>query len=236
MKYSIYVCEKIIQINTISDCFKRHLQGYLIKEPAPEPDYVIDITKESFKNPNIEGGNYFDSSVEETVILKRLAKIFLLDRKIVTVHGVAVAYKNAAYLFTAPSGVGKTTHANLWLDNLADAYILNGDKPFLEVGDTIVAWGSPWCGKERDSKNKSEELKAICILERSEENSIMEISFEQAFPLLLKQTGVPDIKNALHQVVYILREFRGKVKFFLFKVNNFKEDAFVTSFEELIKI
>ena len=36
-------------------------------------------------------------------------------------------------IFYGPSGTGKTTHSRLWLENVPDSHILNGDKPFLQV-------------------------------------------------------------------------------------------------------
>lgn len=63
-------------------------------------------------------------------------------------HGTVVDHNGQAYMFTAPSGTGKTTHAKLWLDNLPDAFIVNGDKPFIIAGDEQPkACGTPWAGK-----------------------------------------------------------------------------------------
>ena len=67
-------------------------------------------------------------------------------------HGAAVAFDGAAYLFTAPSGTGKTTHVRLWRQYLGSRVtVVNGDKPFLslEPDGTVRVWGSPWAGKER---------------------------------------------------------------------------------------
>ena len=65
-------------------------------------------------------------------------------------HGVALCYQQNGYLFLAPSGVGKTTHTNLWKEHLKDKVdIINGDKPILEfTQDKIILHASPWCGKE----------------------------------------------------------------------------------------
>ena len=44
-------------------------------------------------------------------------------------HGAAIAFDGAAYLFTAPSGTGKTTHVRLWRQYLGSRVtVVNGDK------------------------------------------------------------------------------------------------------------
>ena len=64
-------------------------------------------------------------------------------------HGAAIAYGGAAYLFTAPSGTGKSTHIRLWRQYLGSGVsVINGDKPFLSLEEdgAIRVWGSPWAG------------------------------------------------------------------------------------------
>lgn len=64
-------------------------------------------------------------------------------------HGAVVAWKDQGYLFTAPSGTGKSTHLALWKKYLGDqAEVINGDKPFLKVmEDEVWVYGTPWAGK-----------------------------------------------------------------------------------------
>ena len=92
-------------------------------------------------------------------------------------HGAVVAWKNQGYLFTAPSGTGKSTHLALWKKYLGDqAEVINGDKPILKVTeDEVWVYGTPWAGKEQWQVNKKVALKGICFLERGEKNSIQKI-------------------------------------------------------------
>lgn len=90
-------------------------------------------------------------------------------------HASVVAYENQGIVFTAASGVGKTTQAELW-DKYKGAKILNGDKVFLKrEKDSIRAWGSPWKGSSPYAENESVPLKAIAVLEQAEENSIRKL-------------------------------------------------------------
>lgn len=91
-------------------------------------------------------------------------------------HASAVSYQDQAIVFTAASGTGKTTQAELW-QKYREAVILNGDKVFLkQETDGIHAWGSPWKGSSPYSENKSAVLNAIIVLEQAEENAIRKLS------------------------------------------------------------
>lgn len=90
-------------------------------------------------------------------------------------HASAVSYENKGIVFTASSGVGKTTQAELWA-KFKNAKILNGDKVFLKrEEDGIHAWGSPWRGSSPYAENDSAPLRAIVVLEQAEENSLQKL-------------------------------------------------------------
>lgn len=90
------------------------------------------------------------------------------------IHSSAVVVDDRAYLFSACSGTGKSTHTGLWLKKFGDtAYILNDDKPAVRVlQDGVYAYGTPWSGKEDISVNKKVKVQAICFIERDLKNWI----------------------------------------------------------------
>ena len=234
--YSLYICNKIIRVNSEHGKFIRFCRGYIIQEPAPDPDIVIDVYKDDIYKLKELSDQYGFDMAEGFVILRKLSEYLLVNEQTILMHGSVVAYKNSAFMFTANSGVGKTTHSRLWISNLKDAFIVNGDKPFISSqSNDIVVWGSPWCGSERYNKNIGVPLKAICLVERAENNSISEISFKEVLPLLALQIGNPNTQNdALRPIIFeALCSIIGKVKLYSFKMNNYKEDAFATSFRAL---
>ena len=103
-------------------------------------------------------------------------------------HSSAVVVDGKAYLFSATSGTGKSTHTTLWCREFADrgAYILNDDKPVIRLmDDAVYAYGTPWSGKYDMSRNARVPLAGICILRRGEKNSIRPCPPKEAiFPLL----------------------------------------------------
>lgn len=105
------------------------------------------------------------------------------------VHSSAVVKDGQAYLFTAPCGMGKSTHTRLWLENFEDAYILNDDKPALRLENGIFyAYGTPWSGKHDESRNLRLPVAGICVLRRGEENKIEPYTGRAALHDLLEQT------------------------------------------------
>ena len=83
---------------------------------------------------------------------------------------------------TGKSGTGKTTHMNLWLKLFGSKVtVINGDKPLLRFIDgKLYAYGTPWCGKEGWQNNVKAPIKALCFLERAENNTIRRLGADEA--------------------------------------------------------
>lgn len=98
------------------------------------------------------------------------------------IHASAVVVDDKAYLFSAPSGTGKSTHTQKWLELFGEkAYILNDDKPAVRVlQNGIFAYGTPWSGKHDISVNKKVVVQGICFIERGKTNEIFIINGKEA--------------------------------------------------------
>lgn len=103
-------------------------------------------------------------------------------------HSSAVMLDGKAYLFSAPSGTGKSTHTQKWC-RLFGAKLLNDDKPVLRLQEgQWIAYGTPWSGKHDLSTPAGVPLAGIAFLQRSEENSIRRLTPQEAVPMLISQT------------------------------------------------
>ena len=93
---------------------------------------------------------------------------------VMLVHSSALIYNNGAYLFSADSGVGKSTHTKLWLKAFGDkVHIMNDDKPVVRLyDDHAQAFGTPFDGGSGIAHNENYPLKAIIFVERGEKNSV----------------------------------------------------------------
>ncbi|MBQ2891235.1 MAG: hypothetical protein IJE44_06290 [Clostridia bacterium] len=104
-------------------------------------------------------------------------------------HASAVCYDDKVYLFSAPSGTGKSTHTSLWEKVFDGAFVINDDKPALRLIDgKIYVYGTPWSGKNGKNKNFCAPLGGICFISRSEENHIEKMTAKEAIPSILRET------------------------------------------------
>lgn len=92
----------------------------------------------------------------------------------IAIHSASILYKGKAWLFSAPSGVGKTTHVNQWRTLVSDLQDFNGDLAlcYRKSDGNIVAASSPWCGTSEIYCNQIAELGGIIFLEQANENCI----------------------------------------------------------------
>ena len=105
-------------------------------------------------------------------------------------HASAIALDGVAYLFSADSGTGKSTHTGLWMDCFGQerAQILNDDKPaVLYKSGTFYAFGTPFSGKNDLNTNIGAPVKALCFLERAQDNHIERIDGKQAINRIFTQ-------------------------------------------------
>ncbi len=131
-----------------------------------------------------------DPETLEYVISGRRFYKALVDFDGFMLHSSTVVYNNKAYLFSAPSGTGKSTHTSLWVKRFPGAYILNDDKPALRLIDgKFYVYGTPWNGKSKDSINERVELGGICFLYRDHVNVINRLSTGEALRRMIKQTA-----------------------------------------------
>lgn len=149
-------------------------------------------------------------------------------------HASAVMLDGKAYLFTAPSGTGKSTHTSLWLRHFGDrARILNDDKPALRRMDgTFYACGTPFSGKTDLSVNCAVPLQGVCILGRAAENSIVRVPTAQALGFILNQTIRPSEAAHMDRLLTLLDAFFRTVPIYRMGCN-ISDDAVVTAYNAM---
>ena len=107
---------------------------------------------------------------------------------------------NKAYLFSAPSGTGKSTHTQLWLSAFKDAKILNDDKPAIIIRNNIAyACGTPFSGKNDLSLNEMYPIQGIAFLERSKDNWIKKMDVKKSIYSIFNQTIRPGYENEMDE-------------------------------------
>lgn len=142
-------------------------------------------------------------------------------------HSSVVECDGRGYAFAAASGTGKSTHTALWLKVFGErARVINGDKPiFRYIGDTLYAFGTPWCGKERWGVNDRTPLYAVCFLTRAAENHIEPIDNGEAVSRLFSQVLMPKDAAVAEKFLDLLDRMVSTVPAYLLGCNMLPEAA-----------
>lgn len=169
--------------------------------PSRCTDYLYSGTEEA--DIVIKGEDYNftlrpEASRDMTVYMQSGALFYrgLLCHNGIMLHSSALEYKGRAYLFSGPSGVGKSTHVRLWQESFEDVSVINDDKPALRLIDGVwYAYGTPWSGKHGININKRVPLGGICFIERGNKNSIRAFSIKDAIVNIIGQTTRRKLKR-----------------------------------------
>ena len=153
----------------------------------------------------------------------------IASENVLLMHGSCIAMDGKAFLFTAPSGTGKSTHTRLWREVFGDrCFMVNDDKPMLRFENgKITACGTPWTGKHGLGQNTSVPLYAIIKLERAEENSIEPITKQEAFEVVFRQAYTSRNAETMRKILFLEQQLMDNVRFFSFGCNMDKEAAVI---------
>ena len=198
---TIRIAELNIALDNKYDYIREYVRDYLTDAPA---DFTVSATDEEIINEGLLlGDEKIAPDLLETAVLYRKIANELPKYDAAVFHGSVIKDGERAYVFTARSGVGKTTHSRLWLSEFSSdgVSILNGDKPIIRIIDGVpYACGTPWQGKERYGFNAVAPLSAVVFLSRAERNAAREITKGDAVTRFMSQIYL-DRENAANLVL-----------------------------------
>ncbi|MDO4563084.1 MAG: hypothetical protein Q4C12_04550 [Clostridia bacterium] len=180
-------------------------EAYLSKKDTP--CFSIELSEKFLAQKQAQNPHL---SVDECEYIWSGAQFYseLLNYNGFILHASAVVLDGAAYLFSAPSGTGKSTHTAIWQKYFGEdrARILNDDKPAIRfINGRFYAYGTPWSGKTDKNINEKAELKAIGVLSRANENSVALLETKAALYAILNQTLRP-AGNSLPRLLELLEK------------------------------
>ena len=225
---TVKIADRCFALDTVNGGFEELYKDYLYDG---DPEFVIKTTQEdieferekSKREREFEGLKPFDFKdyYIETLAAYRKIAVKMTEYDTFLFHGSVIAVDGQAYLFTAKSGTGKSTHTRLWRQLLGErAVMVNDDKPLLRVGDeSVTVYGTPYNGKHGLGCNMSAPLKAICIIERGAENSIEKITAASAYDMLLQQVYRPSDGIALAKTLDLIDKACTKLSLYRLKAN-----------------
>ncbi len=194
-----------------------------------QADITFDVSQKYYEDRNEEHKNL---SYDECEYLWSGAYFYeqLTQFDGIMLHSSCVEYEGKAYLFSAPSGTGKSTHTHLWLKYLPGSRIINDDKPAIRiVNGKAYAYGTPWSGKTNESVNEGVEIAGICFLSRGE-NKIKRICGVAAIKKFMDQTVRPADKTLMSKMLDILNSILTEIPIYEMSCD-MSEEAVRTAYE-----
>lgn len=165
-----------------------------------ENQYIIDIqfvrggawhrmlSDKVFKSVKVSmrWSDPYVGSVLNAFIMIAFAQSAVL-RQTLLVHASVVENGGKGYAFLGRSGIGKSTHSALWIENVKGTQLLNDDNPAIRIEDDggINIYGTPWSGKTPCYRNSKVPLAALVRLEQASVNCVLKHSDARALALFL---------------------------------------------------
>ncbi len=209
-----------VEMHPKQDRVKKVASKYLYDDVAA-PDIVIDVSDDWIDRFNDDYPN-LNRMQSEYIIECSYFSTELLNFNSFVLHASAIMYKGVAYLFSAHSGIGKSTHAKLWKRYFGDENItyINDDKPIIRKSDgKWCACGSPYCGKDDLGENIIVPIGGVAFLERSDTNSIAPMPPAEAIFKLFDLTLRPSNSEKMDKLMSIIEAFVSEVPIYLLKCN-----------------
>ena len=238
MYQGIYkIADQIIEIRSLYQYVHKLCRNY-IYDGTPyftvvsSPEDIIFERDKSARENILEGlpVHQFPEDYLETLSVYRKIADNMLSRDTLLFHGSVIAVDGEAFLFTATSGTGKSTHTRLWREQLGSrAFMVNDDKPLIRIlPGEVTVFGTPWDGKHHLSTNTSVPLKAICVLKRGSENTIREITPREVLPMLMQQSHRPSVPGNMPLYLDLMDHLSKGVRFYELHCNMDPEAARVS--------
>ena len=122
----------------------------------------------------------------------RLLFLYLAQLKgMVAIHSASLLYEGKAWIFSGHSGMGKSTHTNLWND-IYNTPIINGDLNLLAYENNApMIHGIPWCGTSGICNTESYPLGGIVLLNQAPTDYVEELSADQKLLLTTQRLISP---------------------------------------------
>ncbi len=179
--YECYMCEKMPEVS-----------GRRYYDPIRERDYALceelsDRMRIHLTRENLPWGSHISQLYPQLA----LPHVLLLRQKLV-LHASYVLTQHGAIIFTAPSGTGKSTQAELWREH-RNAFVVNGDRAVVAMNnDEVWAYGFPLSGSSNDCHNRSAKVLAIVSLQQAPENEVYRLSASEALTAIINGSYLPD--------------------------------------------
>lgn len=225
------IADLYININPIYKYTQTRLLPYLSK--SEDFDFEINVTDNDISDYLSKCAEFCTpEGAENVLILTALCNTVLSLFDGFFFHSSSLMLDNEAYVFTAVSGTGKSTHTSLWREYFGNRVtMINDDKPIIRKHNgQFFIYGTPWMGKSDIGNNVKAPVKAVYILQRGKENRAEKVKPGEVFKQILEATLVPTDRENMSNLLLLLDEFFSSVQLFRLSCN-MDIDAVKTAYE-----
>lgn len=232
-KYKI--ADVVFYAQTIYPYTENLCKDYLY-DGTEEPVVTIKTTNEDILKEKSQSVGIPDDILESLALYRKLCDYLIDYADGIIFHSSALMVDGKAYLFAAPSGTGKSTHALGWRTLFPDQVkMINDDKPLIrKIDGKYYAYGNPWNGKHNIGENVRAEVKAICEIKRGEKNVIKRTEPKDIIPTILNQTLRFTNQDKMDKLLNLLDGLLNSADLYTLYCNVTRE-AVYTSYNAMVK-
>lgn len=183
-------------------------QGYIIMFPSMNQIREAHMTVDGrFVQIYVKGVDKEKTKEELFHAIRHFFLFFAQKQSFFAIHSASILYRDQVWLFSGHSGMGKSTHTNLWKEQFGTE-IINGDLNLIgwsngeqtNIGQSVdkpgskrhpIVYGMPWCGTSGIASTKSYPLGGIVLLGRSDNDHFESLTNDQKIVRVMQRMISP---------------------------------------------
>ena len=183
-------------------------QGYIIMFPSMNQIREAHMTVDGrFVQIYVKGVDKEKTKEELFHAIRNFFLFFAQRQSFFAIHSASILYRDQVWLFSGHSGMGKSTHTNLWKEQFGTE-IINGDLNLIgwsngeqtNIGQSVdkpgskrhpIVYGMPWCGTSGIASTKSYPLGGIVLLGRSDNDHFESLTNDQKIVRVMQRMISP---------------------------------------------
>lgn len=165
---------------------------YILFFPCVPQILEVHLSKDGSRTCFYCKRTFTDAFREDLFHAIRLSFLYLAQQQgLAVIHSASLLYQDRAWLFSGPSGTGKSTHTGLW-HRLLQTPLINGDLNLLALGNgRPMVHGLPWCGTSGICDTRTYPLGGIILLKQSADDYVEELSYDKKLLLVQQRLIMP---------------------------------------------
>lgn len=181
----------------------------------------LDGTSQVWVDRNYDSWMQYDTVFVAMLALEK--EMIQIDAMLL--HSAYMCYDGTAVLFSAASGTGKSTQADLW-EKYRGTRTINGDRSLLiRETDGWKAYGWPICGSSEICHNEKYPIRAIVMLKQAKKNKVYPLQGFRAVRDIMEQITINAWDSEFQiRVMDLLEELRKEVPIYCLECD-ISEDA-----------